>query len=146
MLHEAATRLNLRVITFDRPGYGASSFDPCHSLQSWAHSLHGVTQHLGIEKFSILGISGGAPFAAACARYLPPERVLGLGLVCPMGPLNHTGGMSMVNKLMLRSAWHWPWLCHVLWTQAAKRMSADEQCMVRVWQCESSHRVVFWRF
>lgn len=58
MLHEAATQMGAAVIAVDRPGFGASPFDPAHSHRRWADSLQHLADHLRIDRFSVLGASG----------------------------------------------------------------------------------------
>lgn len=131
MLHDVGQRLGVRVIAVDRPGFGGSPFTPTHNMHSWAQSMQRLADQLHLGKFSILGASGGAPFAAACARYIPSDRIMALGLLCPLGPVTHTRGMSVVNKLLLRAAWYWPGLCRFIWKQSARWMQYDPQCMSR---------------
>ena len=54
------------------------------------------------ESLQVVGISGGGPHAAACARFLPP-RVRGVGIVSGVGPLAEPGateGMMLLNRLI----------------------------------------------
>ncbi len=75
----------MRLLALDRPGYGRSSPQFGGRLLGWAADVAFVTERLGIERFHVAGLSGGGPFAAACA-YALPERVLGLALVTPVPP------------------------------------------------------------
>ncbi len=77
--------LPVRVIAPDRPGYGASSPQRGRRLLDWPVDVAALADHLGIERFHIIGVSGGAPFALACAHALP--RVAGVALVSPLPPL-----------------------------------------------------------
>ena len=77
--------LPVRLLALDRPGYGRSSPQVGRTLLDWARDVAFVTERLGIERFHIAGLSGGGPFAAACA-YALPERVLGMTLVSPVPP------------------------------------------------------------
>ncbi len=88
MIHEPAATLGIRLISPDRPGYGGSTCKKNRSLKDWPNDVIELADRLGIQKFSIIGVSGGAPYACACARYIP-ERILSLGLMCGMGPANH---------------------------------------------------------
>lgn len=77
--------LPVRLLAFDRPGYGRSSPQPGRTLLDWPQDVADVADRLGLDRFHIVGLSGGAPYAAACA-YLLPHRVLGAALVCPVPP------------------------------------------------------------
>lgn len=77
--------LPVRLLAFDRPGYGRSSPHPGRTLQDWARDVASVADRLGLRQFHVVGLSGGAPYAAACAHALP-DRVLGAALVSPVPP------------------------------------------------------------
>ena len=84
--HEQAKVHGIQIITADRPGLGNSDFDPHRTLQSTIHDIAELADFLGHQKFYMIGVSGGAPYALASAHYLK-DRILALGLVCPLGPL-----------------------------------------------------------
>ena len=73
------------MIAPDRPGYGLSSFHPGRSLAGWAADVSALADHLGLDTFAVVGVSGGGPHALACARLLP-ERVTVAGIVSGVGP------------------------------------------------------------
>ncbi len=77
--------LPARVLAFDRPGYGRSSPQPGRTLLDWPRDVADVADRLGLDRFHVVGLSGGAPYAVACA-YALPDRVLGAALVCPVPP------------------------------------------------------------
>ena len=83
---QAARRLELRLLAPDRPGYGFTPADGRPSLASRAAWLSRVADALGLERFAILAISGGAPYGVALASRLG-ERVSALALISPMGPV-----------------------------------------------------------
>lgn len=110
--HETAQRLGIRVISPDRPGYGLSSFKKNRKLLDWPDDVIELADQLGINKFSVIGVSGGAPYAAACA-YKIPERLTKVGIVVGLAPTNIHGvleGMAFINKLAWRSYHQLPWL------------------------------------
>lgn len=77
---EAAQRAGLRLIAPDRPGMGGSDFQRRRRILDWPADLAALADHLDLEQFSVLGYSGGVPFATAVAFALP-ERVQRLTLV-----------------------------------------------------------------
>jgi pimeloyl-ACP methyl ester carboxylesterase len=94
---------NLRVIAPDRPGYGLSDFQPRRRLIDWPNDVAALADHLGLPHFSILGVSGGGPYAAACAALLP-NRISQLVLVCTLSPLDafeNSHGMALANRCFL---------------------------------------------
>lgn len=77
--------LPVRLLALDRPGYGRSSPQPGRTLLDWPRDVSDVADRLGLKRFHVVGLSGGAPYAAACA-YALPQRVIGAALVCPVPP------------------------------------------------------------
>jgi pimeloyl-ACP methyl ester carboxylesterase len=80
----------VRLISFDRPGYGGSDFEP-FSLASVAEDTGAVLDHFGIERFAVVGQSGGGPFALAAAAQLA-DRVTGVGVASGPGPCSSVPG------------------------------------------------------
>ncbi|MBN1605123.1 MAG: alpha/beta hydrolase [Polyangiaceae bacterium] len=76
--------LGVRFVTVDRPGYGSSDFLPRRSLLGWADDVVALTDHLGLERFSVAGLSGGGPHALACA-YALPDRVRRAAVISGVG-------------------------------------------------------------
>ena len=74
LLRELASNAGLQIIGVDRPGYGLSTFNPRRELQDFNSDVNFLADHLGLERFGVLGWSGGGTFALAyLACY--PERV-----------------------------------------------------------------------
>lgn len=86
-------KLGLRLIGPERPGFGLSSPHPNRTLASYAADIGAVADALGIGRFIVAGVSGGGPYAVACAA-LMPERVMALGLVSPVAPMVDNAGRS----------------------------------------------------
>jgi pimeloyl-ACP methyl ester carboxylesterase len=80
-----AWRMNARLLTVDRPGFGGSDWRDHRRLADFAADLAALADALGIERFILAGISGGGPYACAIAAALP-ERIRALGLVSSVGP------------------------------------------------------------
>lgn len=94
---ELARKFNLRIIACDRPGYGDSENDPDRALLDWPEDIVAVADHLNLDKFSILGYSGGGPYALACA-YKIPDRLDQVVVISGMAPFDANmakKGMSM---------------------------------------------------
>ncbi len=88
-LPEAKQRLGsgARVLTVDRPGYGRSTSLAIPSLAAVAEIVAAVADVLGLDRFPVVGFSGGGPFALACGAFLP-ERVSRVAMVSSWGPLD----------------------------------------------------------
>lgn len=82
---DCITELNGRIIAADRPGYGLSDPKRDRTIVDWPDDVTELADALHIDRFAVLGISGGGPYAAACARRIP-ERLTRTGIVCGMGP------------------------------------------------------------
>ena len=70
-------RHGLRRITFDRPGYGESTRLAGRSIADVVPDVVAIADALGIDRFAVIGGSGGGPHTLACAALLP-ERVTAL--------------------------------------------------------------------
>ncbi|WP_170157385.1 alpha/beta fold hydrolase [Roseimicrobium gellanilyticum] len=105
LLHDIGRDFNLRIISPDRPGLGLSDFQPDRKLLDWPPVLDELARHLGVEKFHVLGISGGGPYVLATAHSMP-ERVLSATVVCGAPPLREVGTSELMWTYKL-----------ALWTQ-----------------------------
>jgi pimeloyl-ACP methyl ester carboxylesterase len=75
-LDEAFAAVGLRVITADRPGYGGSTPLLGRTTADWADDVAALAHRAGIERFVVMGLSSGGPYAVACAALLG-DRVAG---------------------------------------------------------------------
>jgi len=94
-------RRNLRVITYDRPGYGESGPDRGRTVASAAADIGAIADQLGLERFTTFGVSGGAPHSLACAALLPDRVTRAAAMVTP-APYDAPGldfmeGMTELN-------------------------------------------------
>jgi pimeloyl-ACP methyl ester carboxylesterase len=79
--HDVLLALEVRVVCADRPGYGRSSPQPGRRLEDWPADAAALADHLGVERFAVMGASSGGPYALACAALLA-DRVASAGVVC----------------------------------------------------------------
>jgi pimeloyl-ACP methyl ester carboxylesterase len=103
-----AERLGLRWVSYDRPGCGGSTPNPGRDVASAAADVAGVADALGIDRFAVMGHSGGGSYALACAALLP-ERVAAVVSVAGMAPydaerLDFFAGMADAGAASLRAA------------------------------------------
>lgn len=66
-----AARQGLRLISYDRPGYGGSTAQPGRTVADCAADVEAICAELGIDRLATWGISGGGPHVLACAALLP---------------------------------------------------------------------------
>ena len=84
--HTVALRHRIRIIAPERPGYGLSDRQPGRRIGHWPDDVAALADSLGLGRFALAGVSGGAPYVAACARRMP-QRVRVAGIVSGVGPL-----------------------------------------------------------
>ncbi len=92
---------NIQIIGVDRPGFGLSTFAPNLKISDFIADVSLLANHLGIEKFAVLGISGGAHYVITCAALLKnrvTRVVAASGLSLPL----NTTDMSLTNKLFAK--------------------------------------------
>ena len=66
----ASAERGIRWVSYDRPGYGGSTPHPGRDIASAAADVEAIADALGIDRFAVLGHSGGGPHALACAALL----------------------------------------------------------------------------
>lgn len=114
----------LRILVPERPGYGLSDAKAGRTLHDWCQDLEALADEIGVERFSIVGVSGGAPFALACAYNLP-TRVRKIAVICGMGPIDILGQegfcVSTEEKICLQG----PEFTRAYMTQLANMVNAD---------------------
>lgn len=98
---EDADHRGIRLICYDRPGYGGSTPQPGHSVADGAKDVEDIAHRLGIERLGVWGLSGGGPYALACAALLPNlvAAAATLGSIAPWGApgLDYFRGMGEDN-------------------------------------------------
>ncbi|NKN32533.1 alpha/beta fold hydrolase [Marichromatium bheemlicum] len=118
LLHQAARRQGIRLIAPDRPGYGLSSDQPGREIRDWPADLAALADRLALDRFDLIGVSGGGPYALACVEALP-TRVGHCLLVCPLGPIYLDPvrrAMAPGVRLSLSLARRIPWLTERIYT------------------------------
>jgi pimeloyl-ACP methyl ester carboxylesterase len=97
---DAASR-GLRLISYDRPGYGGSSPHPGRTVADCAGDVRAICAELGIDRLATWGISGGGPHVLACAALLPDlvTAAASLASLAPYGAdgLDYFDGMGQEN-------------------------------------------------
>lgn len=96
-LVEATARRGLRLVTYGRPSYGGSTPQPGRDVASAAGDVAQIADALGLDRFAVMGASGGGPPALACAT-LMPERVS--GVVCLAGLAPYTGSADWFDGMV----------------------------------------------
>ncbi|MBB4683160.1 alpha/beta fold hydrolase [Amycolatopsis jiangsuensis] len=82
-----ATEAGVRLIMADRPGCGASDFQPGRRITGWPDDVGALADHLRLSRYWVLGASGGGPYALACASGGDP-RLVRAAVTSGIGPLD----------------------------------------------------------
>jgi pimeloyl-ACP methyl ester carboxylesterase len=105
-----ARELGMRIISPDRPGIWGSTFQKNRKLLDWPSMVDELANDLGIERFRVIAISGGAPYAFATA-YRLAARVDAIAIVSgapPIADLADRRGLLPLYRLMLHFYKDWP--------------------------------------
>jgi pimeloyl-ACP methyl ester carboxylesterase len=78
-------RHGVRMVAYDRPGYGRSDPLPGRSVADAAADVAAIADELGFDRFAVVGGSGGAPHALACGALLG-DRILRVGAMVTPAP------------------------------------------------------------
>ncbi len=90
------SRLGIRLIGIDRPGFGLSTRKPGRGLMDVVDDIMLLSKALKIDHFAVLGYSAGGPYALAAA-YRFPEIVTRCAVVCSLPPMDNAQGFQAVH-------------------------------------------------
>ena len=100
---KSARELGVRIISADRPGIRDSSFQANRRLIDWPDLVEQLADHLGIDQFRVLAVSGGSPYGYATAAKLP-ERVRAAAIASGAPPIvdlrDHSGLLSLYRYMI----------------------------------------------
>lgn len=82
---DAAARREIRTASYSRPGYAGSTRRPGRRIVDEAANATALVDHLGVDRFFVVGWSGGGAPSLACAALLP-ERVRSCVVVAGLAP------------------------------------------------------------
>jgi pimeloyl-ACP methyl ester carboxylesterase len=97
----SAERSGIRVIAVDRPGLGWSDWQPRRRVLDWPVDVTALADALRLQRFAVLGYSGGVPYALACGQLLP-DRVSAVTLVGCVGPDEEPGLVAGLSPQVAR--------------------------------------------
>jgi pimeloyl-ACP methyl ester carboxylesterase len=80
-----ASRRGIRLISYDRAGYGGSTARPGRTVVDEASDVRAIADQLGIDRFALWGHSKGGSYALACAATLP-DRVVAVASLAAVAP------------------------------------------------------------
>ncbi|KIW04740.1 uncharacterized protein PV09_04469 [Verruconis gallopava] len=98
--HGLGKELNARIIGIDRPGMGLSTAQPNRTLLGFAKDVEHLTNYLKLDKYAVMGISGGGPSTLACAKALPATQLKAVAVVVGLGPPDiGMSGARIINRI-----------------------------------------------
>ena len=95
LLKKLTTIEKLKIIAFDRPGYGLSTYKHRKNIRDLNNDLNILADHLDIDKFSVLGWSGGGVFALAYMTCFPQRVTRGVIAGTPDLPFDASTAHNM---------------------------------------------------
>lgn len=126
-------RAHVRAIVPDRPGIGLSTWRAQRKLSEWPTDVAALTAALKIERFALLGVSGGAPYALVCARAMP-HRITRTAIVGGIGPLEvlDTGPRQEQGQSYFQLARRSYWLVRAITWFMERGLRQPDQLMAQV--------------
>jgi pimeloyl-ACP methyl ester carboxylesterase len=115
---DAAAERGIRLVAPDRPGFGGSDFQRGRDLLDWPADVCALADHLGVERFGVVGFSGGGPHALACA-HTHPARVRGVSLVSTVTPPETRDRADPFNEAVLDATKSVPGFSEAAFAQSA---------------------------
>lgn len=98
-VHQAALQRGFRVIAVERPGTGRSTDHRYGRVAEFAPDIESLADQLGLDRFGVVGLSGGGPYTLAVARHLP-DRVVVATLLGGLGPVRGPDAVLSYTRLL----------------------------------------------
>jgi pimeloyl-ACP methyl ester carboxylesterase len=96
-------KLGVRLIAYDRPGYGGSDRHGKRTVVDAAEDVSAIAEDLDLKKYSVVGRSGGAPHALACAARNIGSQVASVAALVSLAPPDADGDGLDWHKEMSES-------------------------------------------
>jgi pimeloyl-ACP methyl ester carboxylesterase len=127
LMEDQWAQYGVHVISVDRPGLGLSDYQVDRVILDHAEDVLELAAHLELGRFGVLGVSGGGPYALACAYKIPSDQLSGCAVVSGSGPYYLTQeGMGRGERNMLFIARNMPWAFRfLLWLQLGRNVGRD---------------------
>jgi pimeloyl-ACP methyl ester carboxylesterase len=113
----APAAVGVRLLSIDRPGIGLSTFKPGRKIADWPDDVSEFADAIGIERFGVVGWSGGGPYVLASGARLG-DRLTGAAIAAGMGPLDRPGAvdeLASIDRLTYRLAVRAPFAARLLY-------------------------------
>lgn len=136
-----AQELGLRQIAVDRPGYGLSSPKKNHSILDFPADVAALANYLGLNKFAVLGTSGGSVYAAACGYALPKQvqKVIMVSAIAPFENGKPPKEMCAQNRTAFFLSAHLPWLARLMFRYVRYLMNHKPESYLQSVRAQVNH-------
>lgn len=130
-LGEAARGLGLRVIAPDRPGMGVTPFRR-YTVADHHDLVLALADALGLDRFAVVGVSGGGKYACACAWALPDRvtRVAVVSSTCPFDLPGARATWSADDRRLYGAADRAPWLARLFLARVARGVRRNPDALL----------------
>jgi pimeloyl-ACP methyl ester carboxylesterase len=133
-LEAIAASVGVRYIAVSRPGIGGSDPAPGRTVLTFAGDLRQLADALELDRFAVVGVSAGGPYALAAARELP-DRVARVAVCSSLSPLcapHRTPGMRRRIRAALALVARAPGLCATVGDAALPAIRSHPELLSRV--------------
>ncbi len=124
LVDEHASQLHIHLIFPDRPGIGLSDYKPDRQILDWPDDVCELADALNLERFGVLGLSGGGPYVSACANKIP-NRLAAAGIISGVGPMEVKENYECLGKSdrqAMDMALKYPWMLRALFWYMARQL------------------------
>lgn len=127
-----AAHLNIRLLAPDRPGLGASTFQAARTIRAWGADMRQLADHFALERFAVMGVSGGGPYALSCAAGMPERvgRVALVGAVSPVTRRELIADMPAIQRVALTTGLRRPFLARIAVDLAARMIRRHPELLL----------------
>ena len=125
--HDQMLKAGIRFIGVDRPGMGLSTFQEDREVLDFVDDVVVLADSLDIEKFSVMGVSAGTPYALACT-YKIPHRLISCGIISGVAPVFEFGmdDMCRESRAFIFITQKFPWLVKPIFWLLHGRFSQND--------------------
>lgn len=110
-LSAAAHARGIRILSLDRPGFGISTPQQGRRIMDWPQDVRDFAKGMGLDKFAVMGASGGGPYALACTAEgaATGSMLTGVGLFASAPPwVAGPHYMQRYRRWLVHLAQKWP--------------------------------------
>ena len=133
-------KVGIKLITVDRPGYGLSDFQKDRKTTDFTSDIKILAEHLKLDLFSVLGISGGSIYAACCAHSLP--GIYKAALIAGVNEFEKgkpPKNMCSQNRLLFNTARYFPFFIRMFTSYGRKMMYTNPEKYIEQVQSQVDH-------